>query len=83
MTLDSHGIVRASVRRTSMFTPQEEDMNILWSSIQSILAKVKRSEIEVEEDEDETDYERNYEDDLPLKLARGDGPGTKNQNLLY
>jgi hypothetical protein len=55
-----------------------ERINELKGSIQSLLERMRKSDVDDSGDEEmDLDYERNYEDDMPLTLAREDGPGVR------
>jgi hypothetical protein len=55
-----------------------ERINELKGSIQSLLGRMRKSDVDDSGEEAmDLDYERNYEDDMPLTLAREDGPGVR------
>jgi hypothetical protein len=56
-----------------------ERINELKGSIHALWDKVRKTDDSDETTEEpmDMDYERNYEDDMPLRLAREDGPGIR------
>lgn len=56
-----------------------ERINELKDTLQALWDRVHKSETEtITNDNDlDLDYERNYEDDMPLTLAREEGPGIR------
>lgn len=56
-----------------------ERINELKGSIHALWDKVKKNTEETSTGEDamDLDYERNYEEDMPLTLARDEGPGVR------
>lgn len=57
-----------------------ERINELKGSIHALWDKMKKTDDGddmVSDETVETDYENNFEDDMPLRLAREDGPGVR------
>ena len=55
-----------------------ERINELKGTFHSLWERMNNTEDETSADESlDLDYERNYEDDMPLTLAREDGPGVR------
>ncbi len=55
-----------------------ERINELKGTIHALWDRMRNTEEETSTDESmDLDYERNFEDDMPLRLAREDGPGIR------
>lgn len=84
MTLDSLGIERAEINPSGlqlaggfMNGMLNERITELKTSIQALWSRVHKDEDMDEDMGMDSDSDRNYEDDMPLTLAREDGPNVK------